>query len=91
MLLLILMVLCVHTLRILIIRMMLHTRLTSLTGALAFSIGQFELLILCLYGFVDIPQHLHDNLKCIESEGILFLRCYDVLVLRLLEFALSNF
>lgn len=91
MLLFVMMVLCVHTLCILIIRMMFHTRLTSLTSPLAFPIGQFELLILCLYCFVYVPQHLHDNLQCVESEGIFFLRRDDVLVLGLLEFALSDF
>jgi hypothetical protein len=44
----------------------------------------------CIYGPVDISEHLNHNLESIEPQTIFFLCSDDRLMLALLEFALSD-
>ena len=53
--------------------------------------SNFELGIFGFDGFVNVSQHLNEDLKGIESQRVLFLRCDYTLMFTFQKLALCNF
>jgi hypothetical protein len=54
------------------------------------TLSDLELAIFCFNCLIDVSEHLNYDLQSIKSQTVLFLRGYDGLVFRFLEFALSD-
>ncbi len=58
---------------------------------ISLTLSDFKLSILSLYGFVNVSKHLNDNLQCVKSQTVLFLRCDNGLMLTLHKLSLCYF
>jgi hypothetical protein len=54
-------------------------------------LGKLKLCVFGFNSFIDVAEHLDENLKCVKSKRVFFLRCDYVLMFTFLKFALSNF